>query len=128
MVLRGGIKLKLTLAVVLSVVLTAAALTIITNVLVSLTFELSLKERAESTGTMLSQALETSRRHLRGEVDVLVKSDQFRDDFTFKSWDHVTTTLDKLRTDGHAGGAVVLYLKSQVAQTGGDSVPAAALL
>jgi serine phosphatase RsbU (regulator of sigma subunit) len=61
-------------------------------------------------------------------VDVLVKSDQFRDDFTFKSWDHVTTTLDKLRTDGHAGGAVVLYLKSQVAQTGGDSVPAAALL
>jgi serine phosphatase RsbU (regulator of sigma subunit) len=128
MALGGGIKLKLTLAVVLSVVLTAAALTIITNILVSLTFELSLKERAQSTSAMITQALDASRRHLREEVDVLVKSDQFRDDITFKSWDHVNSSLEKLRGEAHNGGAVVVFLKNQVAQAGGESVPAQSLL
>src|SRR5262249_5319904 len=92
MALRG-IKVKLTVAIGVAVVATAVALKVVTNLLVSLPFDLSTKERAAETGKIVNQGLATQTRLISGSIQVLTQDPQFQQDFSFQSWDHIRDSL-----------------------------------
>lgn len=79
-----GIKLKMTAAIVAAVLVTAAALTVITSFLVAYTFKLSLKSHADETSKILAEAIAGRERPLAVRAEVVAGDGDFQTAYSFR--------------------------------------------
>src|SRR5689334_8255747 len=101
-----GIKLKVTRTIVIAVVTSAIAFTLVTNLSVSRSSELALKDRAEETAKILSQAMDRQARQLVSKVEILSLNSEFQQDLQWETLDEVKRLLTGLRESSNANLAV----------------------
>lgn len=89
-----GITLKMTGAIVAAVLGTAAALTVITTLLVSYTLRLSLKTRAVETSKILTESLSAAQQRLAIRIDITAGDEDFQRAFAFKDVELERLTRD----------------------------------
>lgn len=109
-----GIRLKLTVAIGLVVLITAVALMGITNVLLSLTYDLSLKARSEQTGKVLQQALDRHQQQLAVAAEATAQNSQFQQDIQWQTKDALETSLTEMQNNGRSDAAIAVNVKGEV--------------